>query len=150
MNVLAALNHWIHLMSAVMWVGALAFVVMTLIPALREKWPKESVENLSKAIQARYYRITGVLVALVLLTGGLNVRFVRTDSVVSKGLGSQWMVLFGVKMALVVGIISIYLLSLLYKGEPLSENKNSIPWARPSFILGVLIVLTAAFLRHSH
>jgi uncharacterized membrane protein len=149
-NIVAALNHWLHLMSAVIWVGGLAFVVMTLSPSLKEKFPKESIQSLALAIQARYYRMTGILLVLILITGGLNVRFARQEHLVTEGFSKIWLLLLGIKLMLATGLISIYLLNLLYKNESQVQEQTEIPWVRPSLVLGVLIVLTAAFLKHSH
>jgi hypothetical protein len=149
-NIVAALNHWLHLMSAVIWIGGLAFVVMTLSPSLKEKFPKESIQSLAQAIQARYYRMTGILLVLILITGGLNVRFVRQELLATEGFSKIWLLLLGIKLTLATGLISIFLLNLLYKNEPQVQNQTEIPWARPSFVLGILIILAAAFLKHAH
>ncbi len=150
MNVLAAVNHWIHLISAVIWIGSLAFVVMMLNPALKEKLQKESIQNLAQGLQARYFRVVGALLVLILITGGLNVRFVRQQHFAEAGLSKLWLLFFGIKLTLATGLISLYLLNLLYRNEPRSLDQTEIPWARPSFILGVLILLMAAFLKHAH
>lgn len=150
MNLAAAANHWIHILSAVIWVGGLSFVVMILNPALRGKLPKESLQTLALAFREKFYRITGVLLVLILVTGGLNVHFVREGLPGGSGLSRLWLFFLGIKLTLATGLISLYLLNLLYRNEPWSEDQTEIPWARPSFILGVLIILMAAFLRHSH
>jgi len=150
MDIVAGLVHWIHLMAAVMWIGSLSFVVMALHPALKEKFPKESVKNLALELQRRYFRITGTLLALIIITGGLNVRFVRHATMDEGGLSRLFLLFLGLKLALVTGLISIFLLNILYRNEPLGENQTEIPWARPSFVLGVFILLLAALLTHTH
>lgn len=150
MNIMVAVNQWVHIMSVVIWVGGLAFVVIILNPALKDTFPKEAVQNLARAIQARYYRLTGVLLALILITGGLNVRFVRHDLLDEGGLSKLWLLTLGIKLFLATGLISIYFLNLLYRNEPHDEDETEIPWARPSLILGVLILLSAAFLKYAH
>ena len=150
MNLVAVVNHWLHIMSVVIWVGGLAFVVMTLNPSLREKFPKESIKNIIQGLQARYYRTTGILLTLILITGGLNVHFVHEQLLPTGGFSRAWLLGLGVKLTLATGLISIYLLNLLYRGEPQEEGQTEIPWARSSFLLGVLIILTAAFLKHAH
>ena len=150
MNLVAVVNHWLHIMSVVIWIGGLAFVVMTLNPSLREKFPKESTQNLIQSLQARYYRATGILLILVLITGGLNVHFVHEQLVPTGGFNQAWLLGLGVKLTLATALISIYLLNLLYRNEPLPEGQTEIPWARASFLLGVLTTLTAAFLKHAH
>ena len=150
MDFIAALTHWVHLISAVIWVGGLAFVVMLLHPSLKDKFPKESIKELAKNLQGRYLRITGVLMTLILITGGLNVRFVRHLHLEDGGLSRTWLLFLGIKLTLATGLISIFLLNVLYRNEPPEEEETEIRWARPSFILGVFIVMMAAFLKHSH
>jgi putative copper export protein len=150
MNAVAVINHWLHLMSVVIWIGGLAFVVMTLNPSLREKFPQESIKALTQSLQARYYRTAGILLILILVTGGLNVHFVHEQLVPTGGFKQVWLLGLGVKLILATGLISIYLLNLLYKNEPQPEGQTEIPWARASFLLGVLTILTAAFLKHAH
>jgi uncharacterized membrane protein len=148
MDILAGVVHWIHLLAAVMWIGSLSFVVMTLHPALKEKFPKESIKNLSKELQRRYFRITGALLVLIVITGGLNVRFAR--QAMEGSLPQTFLLFLGLKLTLVTGLISIFLLNILYRNEPLVENQTEIPWAKPSFVLGVFILLLAALLSHIH
>ena len=148
MDLVAALNQWIHLISAIIWIGGLAFVVMALHPALKEKFPRDTVEALANKLRERYYRITGALVVLIFVSGGLNVKFTR--QALEGGLPKAWLLLLGLKLILFTGIASIFLLNLLYRKEPWSQEQTEIPWARPSFILGVFIVLLAALLRHTH
>jgi hypothetical protein len=150
MSPFEALNHWIHLISAVIWIGALGFVVMALHPALKEKFPRDFVEHLAKNLRERYSRIVGGLVVLLFITGGLNVRFVRHSMLEEGGLSKIWLLFLGLKLTLFTGLVSLYLLSLLYRNDPWNQEQTEIRWARSSFVLGVLIVLLAAFLRHSH
>ena len=43
-------NHWLHLMSAVIWIGGLAFLVMAVGPGLKEgSVPKEYIRPISDA-----------------------------------------------------------------------------------------------------
>lgn len=146
---MAAVNHWLHLIAAVIWIGGLAFVVMALNPSLKEKFPKESIESLAQAIRKRYHRITGVLLALILITGGFNVHFAQ-EHLVTEGFSRMWLLTLGLKLTLATGLFSLYLLNLLYQHEPYTPDQTEIRWARPSFILGTLIILTAAILRHAH
>lgn len=150
MNLVAVLSYWLHIMSVVIWIGGLAFVVMTLNPTVKEKFPKESIKNLVQGLQARYYRTTGILLILILITGGLNVHFVHEQVLPTGGFSKAWLLGLGVKLTLAIGLISIYLLNLLYRGEPQEEDQTEVPWARASFLLGVLTILTAAFLKHPH
>ena len=53
------LNHWLHLMSAVIWIGGLAFLVMAVTPGLRTAVPKEFVKPITDAFYKRYKRVVG-------------------------------------------------------------------------------------------
>ena len=150
MEIMPALNHWLHLLSAVIWIGSLAFVVMILNPSLRQKLPREAMQHLVNNLRGRYLRIGGVLLGVVTLTGLANIVNVRHIHADEGGVSKLWIMFLGIKLALITGLFSIYLLNLLYRSEPWEEEQTEIPWARPSFVLGVLIILTAAFLRHAH
>ena len=147
MRVFAALNHWIHLLSAVIWVGGLAFIVMSLTPSLRGNLSQESTTALFQNIRRGYYRMAGVFLALLLITGGLNVHFVSQEM----GSASKlWVIFMGFKLALVTAFGSIYLMNVLYRNNPVEQGESAVRFANASLILGVFIILFAAFLRYSH
>lgn len=144
MKVLAAINLWLHLMSVVIWIGGLAFIVMTLAPALRGKFPQESTKVFFQDIRNRYYRMSGILLALILVTGGLNAHFALQEV---ERVSKLWVVIFGIKLTLVTGFASIYLLNVLYKSNPVEPGEHAVPYAHISFLIGVFIILFAALLR---
>ena len=147
MRVYAALNQWIHLLSAVIWVGGLAFIVMLLTPSLRGNLSQESTAALFQNIRRRYYRMTGVFLTLLLITGGLNVHFVSQEM----GSASKlWVIFIGIKLALVTAFGSIYLMNVLYRNNPVEQGEYAVRFANVSLLLGVFIILFAAFLRYSH
>ena len=43
-KVLPILNHWLHLLSAIVWIGGLAFLVMAVTPGLKTSVPKEFIK----------------------------------------------------------------------------------------------------------
>lgn len=147
MRLLAAINHGLHLISAVIWIGGLAFIVMTLTPALRGKFPQESTKVFFQDIRNRYYRMSGIFLALILITGGLNVHFALQDTAAAP---KPWVMVLGLKLILVTAFGSIYLLNVLYKSNPPESGQHAIPYANVSFILGILIILAAALLRYAH
>jgi uncharacterized membrane protein len=147
MRILASLNHWIHLISVVIWIGSLAFIVMTLTPALRGKFPQESTKVFFQDIRNRYFRMSGILLALILITGGVNVHF-SLEGV--ERASKLWVIMLGLKLALVTAFASIFLLNVLYKSNPPEAGEQAVPYASASFILGVFIILCAAFLRYAH
>ncbi len=147
MRAIASINHWLHLISVVIWIGGLAFIVMVLAPSLRGKFPQESTKVFFHDIRKKYIRMSGIFLAVLLITGGLNVHFSLLDQARAS---QRWMILLGIKLTLVTAFASIYLLNLLYKSNPVEGGQEAVPYARISFILGVFIILAAALLRYSH
>ena len=43
-TLLPIINHWFHLLSAVIWIGGLAFLVMAVTPGLQKAVSKEQVK----------------------------------------------------------------------------------------------------------
>ncbi len=146
----AGLNHGLHLIAVVIWIGGLAYLIMSLHPVLREKLPNETLKPLFAALRQRYIRSVGILLGIILVTGGLNVYFTKTLDVPGDHFTGSWMFWFAVKLALVTGLISLYFMNLLYKTSEAREDEAGIPWSRPAFILGVLIIFIAALLKFSH
>ena len=70
-------NHWLHLMSAILWIGSLGFLMMAVVPALRKSVPPEYFKPLANAIYQRYQKIVGGLMLILLVTGSVNVVYVN-------------------------------------------------------------------------
>ena len=51
-------NHWLHLMSAILWIGGLGLLMMAVVPALRKSVPGELVKPLANVIYQKYQRIS--------------------------------------------------------------------------------------------
>src|SRR2546427_5397885 len=63
-------NHWLHLMSAILWIGGLGLLMMAVLPSPRKAVPGELVQPLANAIYPKYQRIIRVLMLIILVTGG--------------------------------------------------------------------------------
>src|SRR2546425_3191715 len=57
-------------MSAILWIGGLGLLLMAVVPSLRKSVPGELVKPLANAIYRKYQRIIGVLMLVILVTGG--------------------------------------------------------------------------------
>ena len=83
-------NHWFHLLSAVIWIGGLAFIVMAVKPGLAEAaLPKEYVRPITDAFYKHYKRVAGILLVVLLFTGGINLHYVNQIFVSQTGQGMQ-------------------------------------------------------------
>ena len=75
-KVLPILNHWLHLMSAIVWIGGLAFLVMAVTPGLKASVPREYIKPICDTFYKQYRKIVGMLMVVILFTGGLNLHYV--------------------------------------------------------------------------
>jgi uncharacterized membrane protein len=153
------INHWLHLMSAVIWVGGLAFQVFVFFPSRRKDAIPEAV---LKSIANRFRMIVGPLIMILIVTGGINLHNRRlTAMALSPGCGTDgkpecipagYTTALSLKLLFVVGIISIYLFDVMVsrrEGEPRESPPDGIPTVtRISLILGLLTIFMAAMLRH--
>ena len=160
MKFFPVINHWLHLVSAVLWVGGLGFQVFAFFPALRAQsiFP----ENLVRAVLDRFRLIVGPLIVILLITGGINIHSRREAwKALSPNCGTDGQpecvpvgytsALF-LKLLFVVGIVSLYLFDVMVwrrQGEVKHLPPDGVPvTTRISLILGILVIFMAAMLRH--
>src|SRR5262249_58805245 len=70
-------NHWFHLLSAVIWIGGLAFLVMAVTPGLRKAVTKEQIKPITDVFYQHYKRVAGGLLVILLFLGGINFHFLH-------------------------------------------------------------------------
>jgi uncharacterized membrane protein len=63
---------WIHLMSAIAWVGGMFFMGLILIPVMRKALPSIERTLLFDKVGYRYGKVSSVALLLLLVTGYLN------------------------------------------------------------------------------
>ncbi|MBM4124366.1 MAG: hypothetical protein FJ246_05360 [Nitrospira sp.] len=156
-------NHWLHLLSAVIWIGGLAFLVMTVTPSLRTAIPKDLVKPIADAFYGNFKRIIGVVLVLILFTGGINLHYVNQLMISQTGMGvansPKYLTVFFIKLFLVLGVMTLFLYTIIFKteqtGEETAEEKEEelrepVPFQRAALWMGFLIILCAATLKHLH
>lgn len=157
------INHWFHLLSAVIWIGGLAFLVMAVTPGLRTAVPKEFVKPITDTFYAQYKKVVGILLAIILFSGGINLHYVSQLMISQTGTGitqsPKYLIIFFIKLTLVLGVMTLYLYTVLFKIEPTGEEspeekeeqiREPIPFQRAALWMGVFIILCAAALKHLH
>jgi uncharacterized membrane protein len=145
-------------MSAVIWIGGLAFLVMSVTPALRNAIPKEYLKPVIEAISVRYRKIVGILMVVILITGGINLHFISQMmlSQTANGISNnpKYLAILFIKLALVLGIVTLFLYTFIFKTEPATdeadEELEAVPFQRVAFWMGILIILCAAALKFLH
>lgn len=162
-QLLPIVNHWLHLVSAVIWIGGLAFLVMSLTPTLQEVVPKELIKPIADGLHKRYNRIVGILLVVILFTGGINLHYVNRLLVSQTGDGiphhTKYLMIFFVKLFLVLCIVTLFLYNIIFKDDPKAEAseeekaerlREPIPFQRAALAIGLFIILCAAALKHLH
>jgi len=153
-------NHWMHLMSAILWIGSLGFLMMAVVPALRKSVPSEYFKPLANAIYQRYQKLVGGLMLILLVTGGINVVYVSRLMKMNNGEGftNPYIIALGVKLFLVMCIMTLFLYNILFPPDPAEKTQagedepdpEGVPFLRPALWFGIFIVLMAATLKHLH
>lgn len=156
-------NHWFHLVSAVIWIGGLAFLVMAVTPGLKTAVPKEYIKPIADTFYKQYKRVVGILLVVILFTGGINLHYVNQLLLSQTGSGiphhAKYLTIFFIKLFLVLGILTLFLYTIIFKTEPTGEEtaeereeqmQEPVPFQRLALWLGLLIILCAAALKHLH
>ena len=147
MDFINVLNFWIHLIAGFTWVGGILFNSMILIPTIRTAVSKEIGEDLLLKFHTKFTKFSVVLVTLILFTGSFNIKISR-DVRIEFSQGYLFALSF--KIFLFTILISIFFLNL--KNLSAANKKKGLthlPFQDTSMILGVLILLMAAFLKHT-
>jgi len=149
-------NHWFHLLSAVIWIGGLAFLVMAVTPGLRKAVAKEQIKPITDVFYQHYKRVAGTLLVILLFTGGINLHYVNQVLTSQTGSGVQnharYLMVFFIKLTLVLCLLTLFLYTVIFKSDEDedSETYEVIPYQRAALWIGFFIILCAAAMKHLH
>ena len=150
-------NHWFHLLSAVIWIGGLAFLVMAVTPGLQKAVSKEQIKPITDVFYQHYKKVAGFLLVVLLFTGGINLHYVNQVLTSQTGAGVQhhakYLTVFFIKLFLVLCLLTLFLYTVLFKSDDEAEEGESyeaIPFQRAALWMGFFIILCAAAMKHLH
>ena len=159
-QVIPILVHWLHLLSAVIWIGGLAFLVMAVTPGLRTAVPKEYIRPITDTFYSQYKRVVGIILIVALFTGGINLHYVSKAMVLLTGDGlshnAKYLTIFFIKLSLVLGVLTIFLYTVIFKNDSTEEDSTEtqdyevVPFQRGTLWMGFFIILCAAAMKHLH
>ena len=162
-QIIPIINHWFHLMSAVIWIGGLAFLVMAVTPGLQTAVPREYVKRIADAFYRKYKRVGGILMFVILFTGGINLHYVSQLMLSQTGAGisqnNKYLIVLFIKLSLVLGVVTIFLYTVIFQteetGDETAEEREEqlhepVPYQRVALWMGLFIILCAAALKHLH
>ncbi len=149
-------NHWFHLLSAVIWIGGLAFLVMAVTPGLRKAVAKEQIKPITDVFYQHYKKVAGLLLVVLLFTGGINLHYVNQVLTSQTGSGvqhhSKYLMVFFIKLSLVLCLLTLFLYTVIFKSDEdeKEETYEAIPYQRAALWMGFFIILCAAAMKHLH
>ena len=144
MNLFRLVNHWIHLLSAIFWVGSIAFIFLLLVPALGRTVSEQVAASILSAVHRKLAAAIFVLTFVLMVTGGINIGMSRHGGTFPP----RYVSLLGIKLFLVLIFIVVAWRNYFeVRRTPAGELYTEVPFLRLSFILAIMIVLLAASLR---
>lgn len=150
-------NHWFHLLSAIIWIGGLAFLVMAVTPGLQKAVPRDQIKPITDIFYRYYKKVAGTLLVVLLFTGGVNLHYVNQILVSQTGTSvlhhPKYLIIFMIKLLLVLGLLTLFLYTVIFRSEEDADDEESyeaIPFQRAALWMGFFIVLCAAAMKHLH
>lgn len=152
------LNVTLHIFAALIWLGGMFFLALVGAPALRTVESPHLRAQLFKIIGERFRTVGWVCIAVLLITGLLNLHFRGFLSWTMLSSGNFWGSFYGktlaVKLIAVTGMLIIQTVHDFFHGPAASRHapgseqalrmrRNAALMARVSAILGVIVVLAA-------
>ena len=147
---------WLHLVAAVIWVGGMLFLVAVLRPAVMGT-QKESCGSLQeraelfRQIHSRFRAIIGVMIALLIITGLINLS--RYTPAIFAGIATQSIIILWIKLILAVGLFTIYIVNVLYSRKAQASHciDNPTPqkmkFQLAAIVMAMGILFCSAWLR---
>jgi len=144
MHFFAAFNHWLHLFSVIFWIGGTAFQVLVSHPLMKSgEIPNAYLHQVAN----RFRHITGPLLMLLVVTGGINFGFRRVGH---EFVPPGYIAVLAVKVFLFAALASLYMFDFSPLRQEIQDKETPPPslFAKWTLVIGVMIVFLAATLRH--
>ena len=100
--------------------------------------------------------MAGILLIVLLFTGGINLHYVNQVLTSQTGSGVQhhakYLSVFFIKLVLVLGLVTLFLYTVLFKADEEEEGESyeAVPYQRAALWMGFFIILCAAAMKHLH
>ncbi|HXG23066.1 MAG TPA: hypothetical protein VNJ09_00820 [Chthonomonadales bacterium] len=138
MEVVAFVNKWIHLLSVIGAIGAIAFARLALVPALQGQ--AEEQDSISKALLRRFGILLAIYWLLILLTGFINLFLVwpQTTQAYHRILEGK------VLLAFIMFVLSMFLVHPSPAYARFRQKRAT--WLIVLLVLGIVVVGLSAHL----
>lgn len=115
---------WVHLISAISWIGGQIFILIVLLPVMRTSLPRNERTLLFAQVGRRYAVLSWVALALLVVTGVLNGERRGIDW--TRLPDSSYGRILLVKLIFVTVVILITLVHALYFGRRITEIAEQV------------------------
>jgi copper resistance protein D len=151
-------NVTIHLLAALLWLGGMFFLAAVGAPVLRKVEPPELRAALFRQLGEQFRTVGWAAIAVLLVTGVLNLHFRGVLSAATLGSSAFWGTRYGVALAWKIGAVAAMLVvqavhdfhvgpaaSRMRAGSPetLATRRRAALLARLSAVFGIVVVIAA-------
>ncbi len=152
MNVLRQIVLWLHVLSAIVWIGGMLFLSLALVPYARTLDPPSRARLIS-GVGRKFRTVSWIAIGLLILTGFANLGFMGLTAQLGSYLMSPagqpllWkLILFAVMLGL--SLIHDVLIGPRATQDPQNPNLRVISgWiGRITLLLGLIVIYLALLL----
>lgn len=115
---------WVHIMSAITWIGGQLFILIILLPIMRTALPRNERTLLFARVGQRYAVVSWIALTLLVVTGILNGERRGIDW--TRLTASSYGQILLAKLILVAVVIVITLVHALYFGRRITEIAEQV------------------------
>lgn len=152
------INVTVHVFAALLWLGGMFFLAVVGAPVLRSVEPPELRALLFRRLGEQFRIVGWISIAILLITGTLNLWFRGMLSLEVLGSGEYWSTRYGRSLAWKLGAVTAMLIvqaihdfivgpaaSRVAPGTPqaLAARKRAALLARLSAVFGIIVVIAA-------
>ena len=164
---LSLVLHWLHLSAVVLWIGALGFNIMILMPNLKNV-ELTNRSKLMRQVMPSFLKLVWISIAIIVSTGLYRVVFVNNMTKLSDFTATSYGLSLIAKMSIVVAMIVIAAIITLrlapkivshltthVQGEQMQQScsicasmlKQTRLLMTTIFVMSFVVIFIAAFLR---
>ena len=146
LEVLSIINRWIHIVTVVVAIGGSVFMRVVLMPAAHAVLSEDVHNKLRVQLMARWRNVVHVSVAVLIVTGFVNILISLKENVPPM----PYHALFGVKL---IGALIVFFLAIALAGSSPGFSKfreQRGKWLSVQIVLAAVIILLSGLLKSVH
>ena len=124
LNKFVLVNHWLHLSTACLLIGGMVFLVVVLRPVLVRSPNVSGVSTLADQIHERFRKYVGILICVIIFSGGVNFLGSVIDQSMVNASG-MYVTVMRIKVVMAVCLFIIYSINVFFVKEPKANNDEN-------------------------